>query len=232
MVASPVKSTTTTRQSAQSAQKQNGEIKATLDKVLAKLDAILEENSLLRERNELLAKRVDTLEALLVDKLAAPSKPSESATIQTKAPIVSYDALIISDSMFRHLLGDSPKKVPVSTPLLKITGPTIEQDTSAKISRSHPHLSIKKICVPGAKAPRLFYEAVRVAQTCSFDTVYVHVGTNYLFDTDPDVTSVELQQFLGALKKLFPCKIVFSPILPLLPIRPGIRMIYWIIPGK
>ena len=55
-----------------------------------------------------------------------------------------------------------------------------------------------------------------MAQTCVFEQVLVHVGTNYLSrdDADPDDACEDIEHLLNAIKNLFKCKVVFSLVLP------------------
>ena len=97
------------------------DIHATLKELIVKLDSYLAENIKLRELNEALTKntetltkRIETLEQLLSEKNA---KEASSTSIDTPSLPVSsppaektpYHALILSDSMLRHVGGDCPK---------------------------------------------------------------------------------------------------------------------------
>ena len=199
---------------------QNRELRSTLDNIVKKIDKILDENISLRERNEAFAKRIETLEAMLTSNksesdAASVAVSSEPTPVAPAAKLkVPFQALILSDSMLRHVGGDCPikRRDPLNRPTSS-RRPLI-QDIKYPCSKSHPKLDIKKICVPGARAPRLYEEALRVSHEFSFEAVYVHVGTNSLCDTYNGDIVVELEQFLRALKKMFRCEIVFSFILP------------------
>ena len=197
---------------------QNRELRSTIDNVMLKLDKILDENVALRERNEMLTNRVETLEAMrpappIVNAAtaAAKSNPIPLAASVTKTP---FQALILSDSMLRHVAGDCPIKSrdPLNRP--PPSRRALVQDVRYPVSMSQPKLDVKKICVPGVRAPRLLQEAISVSRECSFEAVYVHVGTNSLCDTVNDDLVAELEQFLRALKRIFGCTIIFSFILP------------------
>jgi hypothetical protein len=197
---------------------QNHELRSTLDNIAKKLDKLLD-NISLREQNETFAKRIETLEAMLANKsesdaatVAVSSVPTPAApATKVKVP---FQALVLSDSMLRHVGGDCPIKrgEPLNRPTPSRRA--LIQDIKYRCSKSHPKIDIKKICVPGARAPRLFQEALSVAQDFSFEAVYVHVGTNSLCDTYNGDIVAELVQFLRALKGIFGCAIIFSFILP------------------
>ena len=203
---------------------QNHELKCTLDKIVVKLDKILDENISLREhnkalngRNQALVQRVETLEASQLTANAAIDAVSEPTPAPPATPVtikVPFQALILSDSMLRHVAGDclTRRRDPLNRPTPSRRA--LVQDISHRVSRSQPKLDIKKICVPGARAPRLLQEAVHISRDFSFEAVYVHVGTNSLCDTINGDLVAELEQFLRALKGIFRCAIIFSFILP------------------
>ena len=168
----------------------------------------------LREQNNLLSGRIETLEILLTgdnsarSPLTSPSTPPSQPAETPSPPKEKYNALIISDSIFRHVGADCPKKVGVKRAL--------ERDIPLRLSKSLPLLKVKKVVIPGARCARLFDEASRLSQRYEFEEVVVHVGTNYINDEDCEPMPIfeEIQQFLGALKGAFKSRITFSPILP------------------
>ena len=112
---------------------QNTELKSTLQSVLSKLDQILSENVTLREQNNHLSERIEILEKLLTGNSASdpdpPALPSQPVSQKEK-----YHALVISDSIFRHVGADCPKKVGVKC--------AQERDIPLRLSKSLPLLKV------------------------------------------------------------------------------------------
>jgi hypothetical protein len=204
--------------------------KPSLADVITKLDLILGENIQLRAQNEMLAKRIETLEILLQQQSIAPkSNTSVSTSITPEdfvlassaapinppindAPKTKFHALVLSDSIYRHVGGDCPKKKK------GVEQWPIEQDilipTSKSASPSNPPIKLKKVVMPGAKCDRLFYEAVRLSREFEFQLVVIHVGTNYFKELHPSDAIKEICEFLTRAKEIFKCNVTFSPILP------------------
>ena len=191
--------------------------KSTLADVILRLDILLKENSKLQTQNDKLAKRVEILELLLTKKFTSKSISVSTNTVYEPHSVPDFTpektqkkkmhALLISDSIFRHVGGDCPKK---DFPQ------TIEQDITIPISKtsSHQPITLKKIVIPGANCDRLFSEAMYYAREYEFEHVYCHVGTNYHDLLSPEDTSNEISHFLVRIKELFDCPTTYSPILP------------------
>ena len=196
---------------------QNIELKNKLDEVLSKLDTILGENLQLRELNAQLCARIDTLENLL-NKHASTTIPLPALEVACpdpppppvcRTPKKQYHALLLSDSIFRHVGADSPKKKD------DIRGRAIVRDLPIVFARNQPPFLLKRVVVPGARCPRLLSEAFALASEYEFEEIIVHCGTNYLNeDSEIEDTFVEIIEFLRALKDKFQCRVTYSPILP------------------
>ena len=93
-------------------EKQNNDLKYKLDNVLTKLDQILDENAKLREQNENFADRILTLENLLKynENSDEPLAADPAQPVLLEAPKKeSYHALVLSDSLLRHVGISCPK---------------------------------------------------------------------------------------------------------------------------
>ena len=92
--------------------KQNNDLKYKLDNVLTKLDQILDENAKLHEQNENFADQILTLENLLKnnENLDEPLAADPAQPVLLEAPKKeSYHALVLSDSLLRHVGISCPK---------------------------------------------------------------------------------------------------------------------------
>ena len=236
----PSKSATKSKTDQERLEQENQELKNTLKQINEKLEHLLAENTKLREENAVLrelreenavlSKRIDTLELSQIEKESTSPPPPPS-----KAPPVSdkqhYEVLILSDSMLRHVMGDCPKKseeiklksAKKELPFheRKICQQALEQDIPFKVDNSpNPRtnrrpIGIKKIVIPGARAPRLLSEAIHLAGSYSFEHVIVHVGTNYVPYASTDQAVSDINGLLDQLPYLFPgCRVTYSPILP------------------
>ena len=208
----------TPRKTATAAKAQlDSDIQATLNELIKILDTFLMENIKLREQNETLTKRIETLENLLTEKkdvaLPPPSATPSSPVSTPSAAKVKYHALIISDSMLRHVGGDCPIKSTAVAPR-KPKHAALIQDIPYVAPNQNPPLLVKKIVVPGATSARLYNEAMLIAKDFTFDHVICHCGTNYVPFMHPDDAIEEVSDLLDELKIIFKCKVTFSPILP------------------
>ena len=198
----------------------------TLKELILKLDAFLAENAALRkrndelyERNDELAKRVETLERLLEDKMepsttSSPiSAPPPLPPAPDTAPKERYDALILSDSILRHVGGDCPPKTTAPPPEPR-KGEWYLQDVPYVAPKPYAPLLVKKCIAPGARAAKLYNLALGLAKDFTFDHIIVHCGTNYVMYDHPDDVVEEVTDLLAELRKLFNCRITYSPILP------------------
>ena len=202
----------------------------TLKELILKLDAFLAENAALRKRNDELyeryiesnvrndelAKRIETLERLLEDKTttSAPiSAPPPLPPAPDTAPKERYDALILSDSILRHVGGDCPPKTTAPPPEPR-KGEWYLQDVPYVAPKPYAPLLVKKCIAPGARAAKLYNLALGLAKDFTFDHIIVHCGTNNVMYDHPDDVTEEITDLLAELRKLFNCRITFSPILP------------------
>ena len=194
----------------------------TLRELIKKLDAFLSENAALRrrndqlaERNDELAKRIETLENRLTDKQDQPSPTVVTPTSPAPDPVpkIRYDALVLSDSILRHVGVDCPSKkiVPPEEPRSKIV---YEQDIPYVAPKPYAPLLVKKVIAPGARAAKLYNIAKELSKKYSFEHIICHVGTNYAPHEHPDDTIEEVSDLLSELKIIFNCKVTYSPILP------------------
>jgi FtsZ-binding cell division protein ZapB len=190
----------------------NNDLQLKLDNVLSKLDQILDENAHLREQNLNFADRIRVLEELL----KSNDNSRESCAVLSAQPAFEapqkerYDALVLSDSLLRHVGIECPK---VRDPKDSRVKPAIIRDIPVRFT-SNLHLKVKKLVVPGACCDRIFSEAVILSQAYEFEEVIVHIGTNHLNRYSPDETAIDIENLLRALKELFRCNVTFSPILP------------------
>ena len=196
-----------------------------LEQLKITLDTVLEENRKLKEQNELFSKRIPSLEQRLQESESIPPTPQPEPAPQPKTlPKQKCEVLIISDSIFRHVGGDCPlplrpriRKDQEDAPRTQVQTKTlaITQDIPYKAERSKPPLSVKKVVIPGARAPRLLAEASLLARTFNFEHIICHVGTNYVPYCQPDQAIFEINEFLDNLRGLFrDTRITWSPILP------------------
>ena len=120
------------------------------------------------------------------------------------------DVLILSDSIFRHVVSECPKEQDNKKSLI----PVISNFSigSATI--------IKAVC-PGARCENLLSAAARLSTSHSFDHVIVSVGANYFSASrngrvapSPADTAGDIQNFLVAIGDLFDARVTFSAILP------------------
>jgi len=189
-----------------------------ISELITKLDAFFTENAALRKRNDELASRIETLERRLAEKPELPSTDSSTAPAPVDpvdlAPKKKYDALILSDSILRHVGGDCPPKKPTAVPPEKLRGEWFSQDLPYVAPKPYKPLLVKKIVAPGARAAKLYNLARGLAKDFSFEHVVVHVGTNYVLYDHQDDNIEEVNDLLAELKTMFNCRITFSPILP------------------
>jgi len=198
------------------------DVLTTLNELIKKLDAFLAENAELRkrnnqldERNNQLAERIEHLEKLLSDKNDKPPPAVVTSTSPAPEPVpkIRYDALILSDSIMRHVGGDLPtrKMIPPEEPHSK---PVYEQDLPYVAPKPYAKLLVKKVISPGARAAKLYNIARELSKTYSFDHIICHVGTNYVPYEHANDTIEEVSDLLAELKLIFKCKVTYSPILP------------------
>lgn len=168
------------------------------------------ENSNLKEINFALMKKIDKLLAAIGDDGSVPPPPpclNEGESLNYVHPDLETSAtLILSDSIFRHI-GSSCPKVAGSK------GPVIDDFTLDDTNNMH---AVHKVVVPGARAGRLWEEAVRVQKEGHrFSDVIVCAGANYSRTHTTHSTVEELQEFLLAVSDLFPdARVGWSLILP------------------
>ena len=114
-----------------------------------------------------------------------------------------YDILILSDSIYRHVRGECPKKKN-DAPLV------IRKSISLSGAR------IMKVVYPGARCQELIAEAASFAQEHRCNEVLVHVGSNYAYSGySLEETADEISGLLNSLAAMMPyAKITFSQILP------------------
>ena len=148
------------------------------------------------------------------DGVPPPSSATPSPPVLTPPVAKShYHALVISDSILRHVGGDCPKKTTAVAPKRPKHAALI-QDIPYVAPKPNPPLLVKKIIVPGATSARLYYEAKQIANEFTFEHIICHVGTNYVPYMHPDDAIEEVCDLLDELKSIFKCKVTFSPILP------------------
>ena len=206
---------------AQTAAAANSEI--TLADIMEKLNEFIEENAKLRETNAMLTqrmehatKRIEQLEQQLKISSDSNEQPKEQPIVTpppARPPKEHFDALVLTDSMFRHVGGDcfkNKRKIEAADPPLK--GVALEQDLPPHINADN--LKIKKVVLPGARCSRIWAEASSLALRYTFDHVLVHVGTNYLPYRDQDEAIYQINNLLTSLKELFGCQISWSAIIP------------------
>ena len=138
-------------------EKQNSDLKIQLGQVIDKLDKILEENISLRTKNEELTKRIVTLETLLSENVIKECDESSEAnstitpcpdtTPFTPQPKQKHHALILSDSIMRHVVKDCPKNKKICRVRKKEFEPhPIEQDFFISTKKSISLLLPEKRC--------------------------------------------------------------------------------------
>ena len=196
--------------------------------VSPKLAALQAENSSLREMNKLLVQKIDTLLSKIenvipenvvpenvdpVDPAPIPVSEVSNAT----PPELSHksNTLILSDSIFRHVLSSCPKQPGRRAAVVD------KFDLDSKGNHA-----IHKIVVPGATANRLWEEAASLPlpDRLSFSNVIISVGANYPQSSTESDAARDIIDFIDALADLFPTsQIAWSFILPQPGILPGIR---------
>ena len=139
-------------------------------------------------------------------------KPCEVITenIEHSEDKIYIDVLVLSDSIFRHVGGDSPKDPSVKGPIY-----------------SHLDLgntTVFKCVISGARVERLWEEAVALNRTHCFSEIIVNVGANYIpspqsrnsfwFFPPPSAVGLEIKSFLDAIADLFDTDVTFSAIPP------------------
>ena len=138
-------------------EKQNSDLKIQLGQVIDKLDKILEENISLRTKNEELTKRIVTLETLLSENVITECDeaseanstitPCPDTTPFTPQPKQKHHALILSDSIMRHVVKDCPKNKKICRVRKKEFEPhPIEQDFFISTKKSISLLLPEKRC--------------------------------------------------------------------------------------
>ena len=177
---------------------------------------ILTENVALKDLNNILISRIKSLEARLDneppiavsdDTILGPEiSTNRAACDKFGQPIAddnSFDILLLSDSIYRHVGGACPKTT-------KGPSPAIHRQYLMHGKR------VKKVIVPGGRCPRLLAEAAMIAQHHVFNEVIVHVGTNYVYSAQsPEETADEIENFLQSLTALMPASLIsFSQVLP------------------
>ena len=102
------------------------------------------------------------------------------------------------------------KALQMDIPILFETVPTkLEEEAGRR------DIKAMKLVVPGARAPRLFSEAMVLHKDYTFDEIIVHVGTNYLYPLESSAIIIsEINTLLDSLRSLFSATVVFSPVLP------------------
>ena len=194
---------------------------APLEEENAKLRA---ENAALRDTNVLLIKKIDKLISIIEKSEPVeivppqlsqlPSVAPESPPSDELAPNLSSTTLILSDSIYRHVLSSCPK----------VPGKKSAITDNITIG-SH---KIRKIIVPGACADRLWAEACAIpaSDRNSITNLVISVGANYVDATSKENASDEITAFLAALGDLFPyAQLAWSVILPQPHQMTGIRYV-------
>jgi hypothetical protein len=173
----------------------------------------------------------DLLVKSVADKTAVKSPvdlPAAAAAVPANAPRIKMNALVLSDSIFRHVAGECPKRYyPDKCDLydIKSLPERIDRDINVFVACQTPKddtpnwqkrdpITVKKVCIPGADCQRLYLEAVCLAQVYEFEHVYCHVGTNLHDQLSAEDSAVDISRFLAGIKETFKCAVTYSPILP------------------
>ena len=177
------------------------------------VNRLIQENNSLRETNNQLIQRLSALISTLEkNQQASPVDDSyvvASAETTSEPVELSIESksntLILSDSIFRHVLSSCPKQPGQRAPIVE----KLELDNKG-------HHSVQKIIVPGARADRLWSEAASLPLSVrqAFTNVIVSVGANHT-EHSPDEAAADIQDFLQALPSLFPSALfAWSVMLP------------------
>ena len=190
------------------------------------------ENASLREAHEQLLDRLNLLiDAIQKNGPPAAAVPAESSDEPDEPEALNYEptpavsssppesfstkshTLILSDSIFRHVLTSCPKQPGNRAPIID----------KFSLDSKGDH-TIYKMIVPGADAARLWEAASSIPDRHSFSNVIVSVGANHTSAQPPDIASYEIEDFLTAITKLFPtAQVSWSVLLPQPDKLPGIR---------
>ena len=190
---------------------------------------LLEVNSSLRETNTLFIEKLHTLithfETLKSG--PAPAAPAEEVeAIPTTPPAipsaipeetfeVSSNILVLSDSIYRHILSSCPKQPGLHAPIVD------KFDLDRK-----GHHKIHKIIIPGACTGRLWEEAASITDRHSYTNVIVSAGANHAHAQSKEDAADDISDLLLALADLFPnAQIAWSVMLPQPGKVPGIRYV-------
>ena len=194
-----------------------------------KIDHLQKENDSLREINGQLIERISDLISAIEKNGSLPTavssdEPDEPdalndvpTTAVSSSPPESFltksHTLILSDSIFRHVLTSCPKQPGNRAPIID----------KFSLDSKGDH-TVYKIIVPGADAARLWEAASSIPDRHSFSNVIVSVGANHTNAQPPDIASYEIEEFLDAITKLFPtAQVAWSVLLPQPGKLPGIR---------
>ena len=105
------------------------------------------------------------MEKLLADKHDPPSPAAVTSTSPSPDPVpkIKYNALVLSDSIMRHVGGDLPSKkmIPPEEPHSK---PVLTQDLPYVAPKPYV-LTVKKVVAPGARAAQLYNVAKELSNT-------------------------------------------------------------------
>ena len=133
-----------------------------------------------------------------------------------------FDVLILSDSIYRHVGNICPKVKPTRySPMLEMPKP--KEKPAIYDHFEVAGLSVKKIVIPGARAPRLAAEVSTLMDTHTFGNIVVHCGANYIppnkrrddFELiSRDKAILEINTLLSFIGDQFDGMVTYSPILP------------------
>ena len=83
------------------------------------------------------------------------------------------------------------------------------------VNRIYPGHTNMKVCLPGARADKVYEKIVELNHKYCYDTVIVHVGSNYIPHKSSNYISRDLITKLEAIQQLLPStKLHFSEVLP------------------
>jgi hypothetical protein len=154
----------------------------------------------------------DSVKAVPEPEIQYSCCPHISVNPEPAGPKKRFDALIISDSIYRHVGKESP---------------TVEKEQQKgpiyqAFNFCNDKVSCLKVVIPGARAPRLFAELVILRKDYVFSEIIIHCGANYIpYDGNywrPKFWDECYEEVTGLLKvasEMFPAaNVTFSPILP------------------
>ena len=222
----------TRKSSSKSSSSSLADLEEKIDELASKLNPIQEENARLVEENaslrydnsqlvDRITKLISALETLgplpketpAITPSSSPAEPED--IISPDEPLNSNsNTLIISDSIYRHVLSSCPKQPGQAATI-----------TDNIVIGSH---TIRKLVIPGACADRLWAEASSISASDRnlFSNVIVCVGANYTNKTSIDIAADEISDLLTALGDLFPAaQLAWTVMLPQPHKMDGIRYV-------